>query len=60
MESANAPLWLEILQAIVPFIIVLYYVIDTIRNWGGSPELKVLRDDMRKTHEHLENLIVKL
>lgn len=52
--------WAELLKNILPFIVMIYYILSTFRNWGGTPELKVLKGDMQKTHEHLAELIKKL
>lgn len=56
----NVADWAELLKNVLPFIVIIYYILNTIRNWGGTPELKFVKEDMQKTHAHLENLIKKL
>jgi hypothetical protein len=41
-------------------VIVIYWIVDTIRNWRGSPELKILKDELRTTNEHIKTLLEKL
>lgn len=37
--------------------IIVAAILSTFRNWSGSPELKMLRDEMRRTHGQLESLM---
>ena len=53
----NIANWAELLKNVLPYIVMIYYILNIIRNWGGTPELKLVEQDMRKTHEHLEKLI---
>ena len=52
--------WIQFSGNVAGGLIVVYWLVDTIRNWGGSPELKALNEEMRQTHEHLKSLIEKL
>lgn len=36
---------------------LVYLIIDTIRNWGGSPELKTLKEDMQENQRNIKSLI---
>jgi len=56
----NVADWAELLKNVLPFVVMIYYVLNVVRNWGGTPELKFVKEDMQKTHAHLENLIKKL
>lgn len=51
---------IDLSKNIVALAVIVYWFVDSIRNWGGNPELKLLREDMKKTHEHLRKLIEKL
>jgi len=48
-------------------LIILYWFVDTIKNWNGSPELKLLKGQLKDTNDniaqlnkHIETLINKL
>lgn len=53
---------IEFLKSGTALGVIIFWIIDSIRNWvgGGSPELKVLKEDMKRTHEDLRALIAKL
>lgn len=57
---ANASEWAELLKNILPFLVMIYYVLNIVRNWGGTPELKLVREQMETTNKHLTTLIKKL
>lgn len=42
--------------------VIVYWIIDSIRKWcgKGSPELRILDEDMKSIHEDLRALIDKL
>jgi len=52
--------WITLSGNIAGVVIVLYWIVDTIRNWGGSPELKILKDELQRTNNHIERLIETL
>jgi hypothetical protein len=52
--------WSQLSGNIAGGLALIYLIVDTIRNWGGSPELKVLRNDMQQNHQHMEALIKAL
>ncbi len=49
--------WIQLSGNIAGGLALIYLIVDTIRNWGGSPELKVLRNDMQENHKHMKALI---
>ena len=56
----NVADWAELLKNVLPFIVIIYYILNTIRNWGGTPELKLVENQMTQTNQHLAELIKKL
>ena len=45
---------------IAGIVIVVYWLVDTVRNWGGTPELKILKAELAATNDHLQTLIEAL
>ena len=41
---------------IAGIMIVLYWLVDSAKNWTGTPELKILKGQIEKTDEELERL----
>ena len=48
--------WIQLFGNIAGISIIIYWLFDGIRNWNGSPELKILHDQLVKTNEHLTKL----
>ncbi len=48
---------IDLSKNITAIAVIIYWFVDTIRNWGGTPELKLLKQEMKKTHEHFERLL---
>ena len=49
--------WITFSGNVAGVIIIIYWILDTIRNWGGSPELKILKDELLTTNNHIERLV---
>lgn len=52
--------WAKLAGNIGGALALVYLIIDSFRNWGGSPELKVLKEDMQQNHKNIQALIRKL
>lgn len=52
--------WITLTGNCVGGLVVLYWLVDTVRNWGGTPELKILKDELQRTNKHIERLIKSL
>lgn len=46
--------WIQFTGNAAGIIIIVFSIIDLVRNWGGSPELKLIRDQMRATSEQMK------
>ena len=42
--------------------VIIFWIIDSFRKWfgEGGPELKLLKEDLKQTHEDIRALISKL
>lgn len=52
--------WTYLTGNITGGLIVMYWLVDSIRNWNGSPELRILKEQMQKMNEQISSLIKKL
>jgi hypothetical protein len=52
--------WITLSGNVAGVMIVIYWIVDTIRNWGGSPELKILKGELERTNTHIKRLIEAL
>ena len=52
--------WVSLSGNVVGALVIVYFIVDTIRNWGGSPELKVIKEELHSINSHIETLISKL
>ncbi|MDV2990149.1 MAG: hypothetical protein P3T54_08385 [Dehalogenimonas sp.] len=48
--------WIQLSANTAGVFIVVYWIVEIVRNWNGTPELKALRDQMLNFNKHMDTL----
>jgi hypothetical protein len=46
--------WIQFSSNIAGISIIVYFLFEGIKNWGGSPELKILKEQLRETNSQMK------